>query len=68
MSGFFGKRNKEEPPPAMGPLYGLELKDSEFRDLSRLVFERAGISLGDHKKDLVRTRLQKRLRALSMRS
>ena len=67
MSRLFGKR-KEPTPPATASLFGLELRDAEFRDISRLVFERAGICLGDHKKDLVRTRLQKRLRALSMGS
>lgn len=41
---------------------GLDLSDQEFWSLSRLVYQKAGINLHKGKKELVRTRLAKRIR------
>ncbi len=43
-----------------------ELKDKEFKLLSDLVYHTIGINLGDSKKELLRTRLGKRLRLLGI--
>ena len=40
-----------------------ELSDSDFRRFSSLVYEKCGIELHEGKKELVRARLSKRLRA-----
>src|SRR3954471_22995321 len=45
-----------------------ELSESEFSLLSRLIYERSGIHLGDQKMPLVRARLLKRLRILGISS
>ena len=42
--------------------------DQDFAYLSQLVYERSGIVLGDHKKDMVYARLARRLRALGLKS
>lgn len=47
---------------------GVELSEQEFHLLARLLYEEAGIRLGDHKMTLVSSRLQKRLAALGFRS
>lgn len=44
------------------------LKASEYRALVDLIYETSGISLGDNKQELVKTRLGKRLRALDLKS
>ena len=49
--------------PVLGPLE-LTLSDREFELFRRLVYERTGISLGPHKRHLLRARLGRRLRAL----
>ena len=41
----------------------LELSDRELQTITRLVYEKSGITLGDAKRPLVVARLQKRLRA-----
>ncbi len=53
---------------ANGGSYYPELKDSEFREIRRIVYDRAGIYLGEEKKSLVVSRLGKRLRALGLKS
>ncbi len=65
MTGFFSKESNSNPAAYSA---GAPLKESEFEKIRRLVYDRAGISLGSHKKDLVRTRLQKRLRVLNLGS
>jgi len=40
----------------------MELKESDFQKISRLVYEQCGINLHDGKKELVKARLGKRLR------
>ena len=42
---------------------GYELKNSDFEKISRLVYEQCGIYLHEGKKELVKARLSKRLRA-----
>jgi chemotaxis protein methyltransferase CheR len=46
----------------------LKLKDTEFRKIKNLVYEHCGIYLSDAKKELVRTRLSKRLRQVKISS
>ena len=41
---------------------------SDFSELANLVYTRTGIVLGEHKKDMVYSRLTKRLRELSFTS
>ena len=41
---------------------GINLTDEEFNLIRKLVYDRFGISLGDHKRTLVIERLQKMLR------
>ena len=45
-----------------------ELKNSDFEKISRLVYEQCGIYLHEGKKELVKARLSKRLRASGYRS
>lgn len=45
-----------------------ELSDIQFEKIRALVYEQSGISLGDGKKELVKARLGKRLRAGSFKS
>jgi chemotaxis protein methyltransferase CheR len=56
--------------PAAHALHDLtpELSPSEFERLSRLIYDRSGIHLNEHKHALVRARLGKRLRALKLPS
>jgi len=42
--------------------------DQDFAYLTQLVYERTGIVLGDHKKNMVYARLARRLRALGLRT
>ena len=42
----------------------LALSDAHFRRISQLIYQRAGIVLADHKRDMVYNRLVRRLRAL----
>lgn len=42
----------------------IELKPGEYRSLARLIYDKSGISLGDHKQEFMKTRLGKRLRTL----
>lgn len=43
-----------------------QLNSKDFKRLSRLIFETSGINLGPVKKTMVESRLQKRMRALSL--
>ncbi len=45
-----------------------ELNDSEFNKFRKLIYKIAGISLSDRKKELVKSRLARRLRALNLES
>jgi len=44
------------------------LKPSEYRSFVKLIYDRSGINLGEHKQELLKTRLGKRLRALGLES
>jgi Methylase of chemotaxis methyl-accepting proteins len=44
----------------------LVLSDAQFRRISQLIHQRAGIVLADHKRDMVYNRLVRRLRTLEM--
>lgn len=44
------------------------LKESEYRSLVNLIYEKSGINLGPNKQELVKARLGKRLRALGLLS
>ncbi|MBW7983390.1 protein-glutamate O-methyltransferase CheR [Enterobacillus tribolii] len=44
----------------------LELSDAHFRRLSQLIYQRAGIVLADHKREMVYNRLVRRLRLLNL--
>ncbi|WP_144641602.1 CheR family methyltransferase [Bordetella genomosp. 13] len=41
-----------------------EFRDNDFSRVRRMIYARAGISLGDHKREMVYSRLARRLRAL----
>ncbi len=43
-------------------------KDSDFRFISRLVTEKTGIVIADHKKNMVYSRIARRLRALDLKT
>lgn len=47
---------------------GIALRDEDFRFISRFVFDRCGIVLGENKRQLVYGRLLRRLRELGLRS
>ncbi|MFP4381991.1 MAG: CheR family methyltransferase [Candidatus Sumerlaeia bacterium] len=47
---------------------GFELSDNLYRKFVKLVYDAAGISLGEAKRELVRSRLSKRLRTLGLAS
>ena len=44
----------------------LALSDVHFRRISQLIYQRAGIVLADHKRDMVYNRLIRRLRSLGL--
>ncbi|MDJ0327099.1 protein-glutamate O-methyltransferase CheR [Escherichia coli] len=44
----------------------LALSDAHFRRISQLIYQRAGIVLADHKRDMVYNRLVRRLRSLGL--
>jgi chemotaxis protein methyltransferase CheR len=46
----------------------LELKDSDFAKISKLIYEQCGINLHEGKRELVRARLGKRLREGNFKS
>jgi chemotaxis protein methyltransferase CheR len=52
---------------AVAGMNGPTLGDSEFAFLRTFVYEHCGISLGEHKRQLVQGRLLRRLRALKLR-
>jgi len=49
-------------------IFSIKLKDSEFSQLSKLIYEEYGIKMPPAKKIMLQSRLQKRLRALNMQS
>ncbi len=56
------------PAPEASQTYDLKLGDKEYKEIAVFVHKTAGINLLDGKKELVRTRLAKRVNALNMPS
>ncbi|MFT4192805.1 MAG: CheR family methyltransferase, partial [Comamonas sp.] len=54
-----------EASPTTGP-HEYEMAARDFDRVRRLIYERAGIALGDHKREMVYGRLARRLRALGL--
>jgi chemotaxis protein methyltransferase CheR len=48
--------------------YDLELNDDEYFRFAKMIYDLSGIDLGENKKELVKARLAKRMRALKLRS
>ncbi|HUI13169.1 MAG TPA: protein-glutamate O-methyltransferase CheR [Xanthobacteraceae bacterium] len=55
-------------PVAIEPAREFEFSDADFRSLALYAYEQAGIALSDTKRNLVYSRLSRRLRALEMTS
>jgi chemotaxis protein methyltransferase CheR len=55
-------------PPENAALSQVALRSDDFRKISQLVYQHSGIQLNAGKEELVRSRLMKRLRALSIPS
>jgi chemotaxis protein methyltransferase CheR len=55
-------------PRALDPAREFEFSDTDFRDLVQFAHQHAGISLADSKRNLVYSRLSRRLRTLGMRT
>ena len=49
-------------------MYSISIKELEYRFLVKLIYDKTGINLGDNKRELLKTRLGKRLRALGLKS
>ncbi len=56
----------EVPPLSLALAQRLALSDSHFRRICQLIYQRAGIVLADHKRDMVYNRLVRRLRLLGI--
>ena len=55
-------------PTAAEPLREFAFSDADFRSLAQFAYEQAGIALSDSKRNLVYSRLSRRLRALGLTS
>lgn len=59
-------QSREVPTPEFGEWAGverdLELTDADFARIRQLIYQRAGIVLAEHKREMVYSRLAKRLR------
>lgn len=55
-----------QSPLLMPMMQRLALTDAQFRRICQLIYQRAGIVLADHKRDMVYNRLIRRLRQLHM--
>ena len=55
-------------PAAAEPLREFAFSDADFRSLAQFAYEQAGIALSDSKRNLVYSRLSRRLRALGLTS
>ena len=53
-----------QPSQAFSAERQFEFRDNDFTRVRRMIYARAGISLGDHKREMVYSRLARRLRAL----
>ena len=54
--------------PVGGIAHEFNFSDDDFRSLAQLAYDHAGISLADNKRNLVYSRVSRRLRALKMNS
>ncbi|MFW5883154.1 MAG: CheR family methyltransferase [Verrucomicrobiota bacterium] len=54
--------------PVADPRSNGQLRDAEYREVSKLVYQHSRINLGENKRELVTARLSKRLRALGLPS
>jgi chemotaxis protein methyltransferase CheR len=54
--------------PVAGVAHEFNFSDEDFRSLARLAYDHAGISLADNKRNLVYSRVSRRLRTLRMNS
>ncbi len=57
---------RREPSPPGDEGREFEFSDADFRALAKLAYEHAGISLGEGKRNLVYTRISRRLRTLGL--
>ena len=48
--------------------YDLEMSDEDYLLFAKMIYDLSGIDLGDNKKELVKARLAKRMRALGLRN
>ena len=55
-------------PVTVGPAREFAFSDADFRSLAQYAYEQAGIALSDTNRNLVYSRLSRRLRALEMTS
>lgn len=66
------KRGAERPPISASrtspPNREFDLKDADFRRVSKKIYAEAGIVLGDQKRDMIIRRLSKRVRTLGLGS
>jgi chemotaxis protein methyltransferase CheR len=53
--------------PPNGAGFGVQITDAQYQKLAKLVYRLCGINLGDSKKELLKARLAKRLRATGCR-
>ena len=54
--------------PVAGPAHEFSFSEADFRHLTQVAYQYAGISLADNKRNLVYSRVSRRLRALRMNS
>ncbi len=66
-SGASGGKTTDSGAPA-DPLHQFTLSEADFNRVRDLAYRLAGISLGPHKRDMVYSRLVRRLRALNLGS
>lgn len=57
---------KGQPSPLIQMAQRLTLSDAHFRRICQLIYQRAGIVLAEHKRDMVYNRLVRRLRELGL--
>lgn len=53
-------------PPRVTTGFGIQVSDAQFNKLAKLVYRVCGINLGEGKKELMKARLAKRLRAVGV--
>lgn len=61
-----GRRTAAEADPVPATATGFEFHERDFRRVCRMIHARAGIHLAEHKRDMVYSRLTRRIRALGL--